>query len=272
MRFSALICAMIVALMPVTPVSAQTPLQRLVSADEARKWEAVGRVNLGLNVFCTGVLVSADLVLTAAHCLFEKGSGKLVEIKDIQFLAGWRDGRAAAHRKARRVIVHHDYSFGGANRMDRIASDIALIELDRPIRASTMAPFERHTRPAVGEEVMVVSYALNRSESPSLQENCHVLSKDPRTMILSCGVTFGASGSPIFVMHDGKPKIASVISSKAHWNNQDVSLGAALGDPFEALLHQMDFSDGVFQGKRPGKLSLAEQLGRVKKNMKILRK
>ena len=94
----------------------------LRSADDARAWEAVGRVNLIGTGFCTGTLIAPNLVLTAAHCLYDKHTGKRVDISTIEFLAGWRDGRAAATRKARRVREHRDYVYNSDNRLDRVAA------------------------------------------------------------------------------------------------------------------------------------------------------
>ncbi len=76
----------------------ETGLKALSTADTARAWEAVGRVNLVGTGFCTGTLIAPNLVLTAAHCMYDKRTGARVATRDIQFLAGWRDGRAAATR------------------------------------------------------------------------------------------------------------------------------------------------------------------------------
>jgi protease YdgD len=71
-------------------------LTRLDTADQARGWDAVGRIDLGTRGFCTGALIAPDLVLTAAHCLFDKETGARIAPAQIKFLAGWRNGRAAA--------------------------------------------------------------------------------------------------------------------------------------------------------------------------------
>jgi cation:H+ antiporter len=47
-------------------------------------------------------------------------------------------------------------------------------------------------------------------------------------LVLSCKVNFGASGSPIFIIENGVPKIASVVSAKAEWKDRDVALGTSL--------------------------------------------
>jgi len=43
------------------PAQADEPLRRLLGADEARAWRAVGRLNIGGNRFCTGALIAEDL-------------------------------------------------------------------------------------------------------------------------------------------------------------------------------------------------------------------
>lgn len=233
------------------PAKDATTLVGLTTADQARAWEAVGRVNLIGTGFCTGSLIAPDLVLTAAHCLFDKRTGKRIKTDNVEFLAGWRDGRAAAERAAKRVVIHQDYKYQSNRRLDRVAADIALIELSHPIQNARIEPFQWARRPGIGQEVQVVSYAKNRAEAPSLQETCHVLGRDPAVLVLSCQVSFGASGSPIFVIENGVPRIASIISAKAEWNDQDVALGASLGRPLRELITRLSNNDGVFQRIEP---------------------
>ncbi len=255
---AALLCVLAV---PTVADDHSSRLRKLLTADEARDWQAVGRLNIGRASFCTGALVAPDLVLTAAHCLFDPVTGRMVPSSEVDFLAGWRNGRAVAYRKARRFVVSKSYDFNQRIVLQRVANDVALIELDRPIRDSSIMPFKSSATTRVGADVKVVSYAKDRSEVPSIEEPCNILDADARTLVLSCTVNFGASGSPIFVVDHGEPRIASVVSAMAKWRDQDVSLGVSLGDPLDDLIEEMHETSAVFRSRKPGVMSLQEQLG-----------
>ena len=114
------------------PVASQADgLFSLNSTLYGREWDAVGRLEIAGEAFCTGALIAPDLVLTAAHCVFDPETGERVATDEIQFLAGWRNGRAAAYRRVRRAEPHPEYDFRAASDAGRVRVDIALLELQQ---------------------------------------------------------------------------------------------------------------------------------------------
>lgn len=248
----AAILAVLAALLPVFAMAQdEAPLRSLATADETRGWEAVGRIDIGDRGFCTGALIAPDIVLTAAHCIFDQKTRQAIEPSEFRFLAGWRNGRAAAYRGVRRAMAHPDYVYEGRDRIDRVPYDIAFLELDQPIRLPSIRPFNVGFDPSAGDAVGIVSYALDRSDAPSIQDLCHVIGNEPGMTILSCDVDFGSSGAPVFAMSDGEPKIVSVVSAKAEMGGKKVALGSEMERPLEELRAAYAANTGTFQKVAP---------------------
>ena len=222
-------------------------LQSLETSDAGRGWEAVGRLNLGTKGFCTGALIAPDLVLTAGHCLFDKETGARIVAEEIEFLAGWRNGRAEAYRKIRRAVAHPAYVYGGQSLEQRVPYDLALLQLDRAIRLPSVLPFDTGAQPQRGAEVGVVSYAKDRAEAPSLQEVCQVLAERQDMLMLSCDVDFGSSGAPIFSMQGGVARVVSVVSAKAELDGRKIALGTALEVPLADLRAELTRAEAPSQ-------------------------
>ena len=201
-------------------------------------WEAVGRLNiLGRNM-CTASLIAPNLVLTAAHCLYDPQSGQAVDPTKIVFEAGLMGKRSKASRSVDKAVVHPTYRHrktGGS----QIGSDIAVLRLENPINSNKIQPLVMAWDANLGDAVGVLSYNHTHATRPSLERSCQVLAKQSKTLVMSCRVDFGASGAPVLMVIPGHvPKLVSVISAKGAIGSRSVSIGTTLDASLWRLMKQ----------------------------------
>lgn len=232
-----LIAAMIACLTVGAPiaVSAENPPTNTRSIQD---WKAVGRLNINNKTMCTGALIAPDLVLTAAHCLYDPSSGRRVDPTSIRFEAGLSGRQAAALRQVVRAVMHPQYQYRPEG-THQIGSDLAVLKLSHPISSQYVRPLTLSSGAARGDVLGVMSYTAQHATQPKLQRSCSVLARQSRTLVMSCLVDFGASGSPVLEMRPGQPpRLVSVIAAKAAMGRRKVSIGTAFDASLRALMQR----------------------------------
>lgn len=209
-------------------------LQPLNTIDATRPFSGVGRLETGSG-FCTATLVAEDLLLTAAHCLYDEDGTRRADSAFL-FNAGYRDGQSAAQRGLQASYIHPEYQYEHPDSQERIRTDIAVLRLSSPIIHDAALPLAMGGDVGRDGLVDVVSYGQLRENFPSLEEDCEAIGNGGGVMILTCDTVFGSSGAPVMVNTARGHRIVSVVSAGSDYLGQEVTLAASLEGSIDQLL------------------------------------
>jgi len=214
--------------------------------------DAIVRV-VGPSMTCTGTVIEDDLILTAHHCLVERGthgefSKKLLEPTAIKIELG--GDYFAWGEVSTRAIVAPPCGEGGG------AGDVAVIVLSRKlVGLSTMTP-RLEAPPKMGEEVNPVGFGRCALSPDGIKRKERtggaIRGLTGETMHLDASVCPGDSGGPVFAK--GSREIVGVVSLSA-MDHDEHTRGASVMARIDAyrlvFAHARLIADGVASNELP---------------------
>ena len=195
--------AVAAALVPAAAARAEAADRRIAVDPNAPPWNAIAKVQTNTGARCTGVLIAPAVVLTAAHCLYNRRTQALLQPGSLHVLFGYERAGYRWHRLVTRLEV--GARFDGGNTQPQ-PSDWARLELAENVPAQPL-PFSGGTLTA-GMPAALAGYNQDRAQLLMTDTDCHVRRMAPLPggaawITHDCAATRGTSGAPLLAHTDG---------------------------------------------------------------------
>ena len=175
------------------------------AVDEQRyPWSSVGKLFNETGGFCSGVVISRDKILTAAHCLFNERTRRFIPAEALHFLVGYRTGRYSVH--ARIVSYEIGPSFDPLRYTQSSDSDWAVLTVTKSLPADIEPLRLRRQLTPSGTKAVLVGYPQDRAFAMTADRDCELREKISagRLLLHTCRGVKGYSGAPILVSAGGR--------------------------------------------------------------------
>lgn len=161
---------------------------------------------------CSAVLIAADLVITADHCLTTGKSGTPADAGTLTFIA-----QLAGAHEAGRSVGSEIWLPPAAPAFVQAVGQLGLLRLAAPLSGDAAPPVligPVHLA-APGERVVVVGYPRTDQKRALVQDDCRIIRHAPPIMGLDCDVVSGLSGGAVLAGRKGDWLLVGIIVARA---------------------------------------------------------
>ena len=188
-----------------TAAWAQSADPRMVVDPRAPPWDAVAKVQTNTAIRCTGVLSAPAIVLTAAHCLYNRLTRAMLQPVSLHVLFGYERGAFRWQRQVARVDVGTGFAGTGPQPQQ---SDWARLELTESVPVPPLSVFKGEV--AAGTRVALAGYNQDRAQLLMVDPDCRVKRVGGRFVVHDCAGTRGTSGGPLLTQDDGRWEVVGI--------------------------------------------------------------
>ena len=143
--------------------------------EQSYPWSAIGKLFTEGGGECSGVLISRDKVLTAAHCLFNYRTGRFITADALHFLVGYRTGRYAAHARIARYEI--GAGFDPLRYEQTSDADWAVLTVTETLPAAIEPLRLRRELAPSGTKAVLVGYPQDRAFAMTADRDCELREK-----------------------------------------------------------------------------------------------
>lgn len=212
-----------------TGLAPDYPKTREVVDVKAFPWQAIGQLNMAGQGSCTATLVSENQIVTAAHCLWNKNTGRWYPPEYIHFVAGFEGDSYRGHSLAKAVQVSPLFQPGEPPTQQRAGHDWAIITLVLPLGKTLgylpVATSRQVHASGKGLHWTQVGYRADRAYRMTAHHACELVPAQPPLAGLlfhRCDTTHGDSGGPLLLRQDDHYSIGGIYVGRRDEDNLGV--------------------------------------------------
>lgn len=183
----------------------------LYGARTAASQNYLVKLQINQATFCQGVVIAANKVLTAGHCIEEMGYRLRENARHLTYYPEAVSVRSGAQSVRAKMISFAETMFDSHG---ILAEDLAMIELSSPLRNVEILPLASRADLRAGTTVTLASDA--KEASVNIRQT---LRGEQSFVIVTegsvSGVCQGDSGGALTIVKNGKKYLAGILSARA---------------------------------------------------------